>query len=72
VTFVPTLLTMLLLGSLVALGSASHLTGLSTWSGFPWLVLVSLVGFVTYVAIAVTAARLYGWIGETVKAGARG
>jgi hypothetical protein len=72
VTFVPTLLTMLLLGSLVALGSASHLTGFSTWSGFPWLVLVSLVGFVTYVAIAVTAARLYGWIGEAVKRGAQG
>ena len=65
-------LTMVLLGSLVALGSASHLVGLSPWSGFPWLVLVSLVGFVTYVAIAVTAARLYGWIGNAVKAGAAG
>jgi hypothetical protein len=72
VTFVPTLLTMLLLGTLVALGSASHLTGFSHWSSLPWLVLVSLVGFVTYVAIAVTAARLYGWLGEAVKAGARG
>jgi cytochrome bd-type quinol oxidase subunit 2 len=69
---VPTLLTMLLLGTLVALGSASHLTGFSHWSSLPWLVLVSLVGFVTYVAIAVTAARLYGWLGEAVKAGARG
>jgi hypothetical protein len=67
VTFVPTVLTMLLLGILAALGSAGHLTGLS-----PWLVVVGLVGFVTYVAIAVTAARLYGWIGETVKRGVPG
>lgn len=67
VTFVPTLLMMVLLGTLAAFGSTGYLIALS-----PWLVLVGAVGFVTYVAIAVAAARLYGWIGGAVKVGARG
>ena len=70
VTFVPVLAAMVLVTGIAAFGDVSLISGRSLWTVIPRTVLFGLGGFLIHAAIAVTAARLYGWIGSQVKDGA--
>lgn len=72
VSFVPVLATMALVAGLSAVGDVSLISGRSLWTVVPRTVLLCLVGFLIHTATAVTAARLYVWIGDRVKGGASG
>lgn len=72
VTFMPVLAAMALVTGLAAFGDISLISGRSLSTIIPRTVLLGLVGFLTHSAIAVTAARLYGWIGSQVKGAAPG
>ena len=72
VTFVPVMAAMALVTAVAAFGDVSLISGRSLSTIIPRTVLLGLGGFLIHSAIAVTAARLYGWIGSQVKSGAPG
>ncbi len=72
VTIVPVMAATALVVVVAASGDVSLISGRSLSTVIPRTVLLSLVGFLIHAAIAVTAARLYGWIGSQVKGGAPG
>jgi hypothetical protein len=69
---VPVLAAMALVTGVAAVGDVSLISGRTLWTVVPRTVLLGLGGFLIHAAIAVTAARLYGWIGSQVKGGAPG
>jgi hypothetical protein len=71
IVFLPQQVVTLAMIGLASFGLVSDISGLSMWAALPRIVLIGSIDFLTLAAGAAMAARLFDWIGDRVKGGAR-